>query len=277
MPPPPRKRAPRALQAVPDIPETKPVKVTRRTIDPASRADPAKFKESASAPLGKNKRHDLEQSKYYSGPDMAPGRRLPYLPTPDQVPPKPDEEPEMEYPGVPASRDGHPEWQLFTTFNAEGQAVNREWRVRWVPDDRHRCKARAIGKDNKWQGNRCVQKTIPGGRVCRFHGGSLPNVKKAAQAVLARAALPAAERLVHMALKQRDVSDADRLKALIQILDRAGVEGRQTITVELKPWQEALKSVYSNGVEGAGPIDGELVEGVDYELDEEDSEDGYGQ
>jgi hypothetical protein len=101
-------------------------------------------------------------------------------------------------------------------------------------------------------------------------------VKKAAQAALAVAALPAAEKLIHIALTKRDVSDSDRIKALIQILDRAGVEGKQTVTVELALWQQTLQTVYANNLaEDGEEIPGrELVEGVDYVLDdEEDSND----
>jgi hypothetical protein len=255
---PPRKRAPakRALRAVPD-PEPQ--------------------------PLGRNKAHaERQKTTYPLGPDMPPGLPLSHLPAGTVVPPKPKTEPKAEYPGSPARRDGHPEWQLYTTFSDENPvlAVSREWRVRWVPPDERRCQARGVGKSNHWQGNRCVLLAIKGAKVCRFHGGNLPNVKKAAQTALAIAALPAAEKLIHIALKKGGVSDADRIKAIIQILDRAGVSGQQTVTVELSLWQKTLQSVYANNLAEEGEeIPGrELVEGEDYEVpDDEELEYGDGE
>ena len=253
MPPQPRKRATRALKAVPD---------------------PEPY------PLGKNKAHIERQQGHPLGPDMPPGLPLAHLPEGTVVPPKPTTEPEMAFPGTGHHRQGHPEWQLWTDFGEDGQtAINREWRVRWVPPEERRCIARGVGKTNNWQGNRCTQRALRGAKVCRFHGGNLPNVKKAAQAALATAALPAAEKLIHIALRKGGVSDSDRIKAIIQILDRAGVEGKQTVTVELALWQQTLQSVYANNLAEEGEeIPGrELVEGVDYEIDEEDLEDGDGE
>lgn len=254
MPGQPRKRGPRALKAV-----------------------PPPFAESAESPLGKNKAHQERQRGYPLGPDMPPGLPLAHLPEGTVVPPKPKTEPKMDYPGTPARRDGHGEWQLYTTFDEVDpmKVLSREWRVRWVPPDERRCQARGVGKTNPWQGNRCTIAALKGARVCRYHGGNLPNVKKAAQTALAMAALPAAERLIHIALRKRDVSDADRLKAIIQILDRAGVEGKQTVTLELAPWQATLQSIYANNLatEGEETPGRELVEGVDYVLEESDDDD----
>jgi len=253
---PPRKRA---LKAVPDPPEEiKPYK------------------------LGKNKAHYAAQQEHHLGPDMPPGLYKDYLPTEAEIPPKPRTEPQMAFPGPGHSRKGNPEWQLYTTFDPGDpfKAISREWRVRWVPQDDRRCVARGIGKTSAWQGNRCTQMKIKGANVCRFHGGALPNVKKAAQARLAMAALPAAEELINIALKKKGVSDADRIKAIIQILDRAGVEGKQTIQVELSLWQRTLQSVYAHNLAAEGEeLPGrELEEGVDYVLeDDEEADDGSGE
>lgn len=257
MPPAPRKRAPRALKVV-----------------------PPPFAEEEPYPLGKNKAHQERQKGHPLGPDMPSGLPLAHLPEGTKVPPKPKDQPEMAFPGVGYHRGGNPEWQLWTEFGPDGQtAVHREWRVRWVPPEERRCTARGVGKTNNWQGNRCTQRALKGARVCRFHGGNLPNVKKAAQTALAIAALPAAEKLIHIALKKNGVSDADRIKAIIQILDRAGVEGKQTVTVELALWQQTLQTVYANNLAEEGEeIPGrELVEGVDYVLDDEEDSDGDGE
>lgn len=271
--PPPRKRAAKPLKAVPDLESKAPNGQGKGELSSVKKW------QAAGRPLGKNKAQALAQTVYNSGPDMPPGKYLSWLPTPEEVPPKPTTEPEMEY--TAGHRDGHPEWQLHTYMlpsprdlekAGEPWVSHRVWEVRWVPPDERRCQSRSIGKFSEWQGNRCVALAIKGGKVCNMHGGKLANVKKAAQATLARAALPAAERLVNIALTKRGVSDADRIKAIVQILDRAGVEGRTTVELEIKPWQAVLEGIYAK--QTGKPLSDEEVEGVDYELlDEEDEED----
>jgi hypothetical protein len=268
--PTPRKRAP--LRAVPD-PKLEGKQPSGNGKGAASSV--AKFKASGRK-VGKNRQNIMDQQVLNSGPDMPPGKALSWLPKPEEVPPKPTTKPEMEWPGPPHFHAGHPEWQLYSEMAADAKerdargepyVLFREWRIRWVPPDGYRCKARSIGKYAAWMGNRCTMKAIRGGTVCTTHGGKLGTVRKAAQATLARAALPAAEQLVHIALTKRGVADTDRIKALVQILDRAGVAGRQTIELEVRPWQEVLERVYTD-VTGQ-PVDAEEVEGLDYELEEE--------
>jgi hypothetical protein len=109
---------------------------------------------------------------------------------------------------------------------------------------------------------------VQGGRVCIKHGGALPEVKKNAQRTLAMAALPAAERLVHIALFKRNVLDKDRIKALVEVLNRAGVEGKTTVEIEVKPYQEILGMV--DAMANTEPAALELTEGVDFEVSDED-------
>lgn len=143
---------------------------------------------------------------------------------------------------------------------------------RWVPREEIRCRAIARGRDNPWRGNRCARAAIKGGTVCRIHGGNLPGVKKAAQRRLAMAALPASQKLVWIALHKKGVADKDRIRALIEILDRAGVSGKTTIEVEVKPWEKVLRSIYA-GMEGSGEEDVvDLEEGEDYEIMDIDEE-----
>lgn len=145
------------------------------------------------------------------------------------------------------------------------------WRP--IPPDDRRCRAIIRSVLSPWRGNQCNGYAIHGGSVCSMHGGRLPNVKKAAQRRLAMAALPATERLIYMALRKKDMSDSDRLKALAMILDRAGIEGKSTVEIEIKPWQEALQTLFTRlegeGGEGAPALTGsvtELEEGVDYDV-----------
>jgi hypothetical protein len=267
---PPRKRA---LASVPALEPETPKRVSRKAV----RQLPP---DEQPVPLGKNKRHQEEQKLHNSGPDLPPGLALSWLPKPEEVPPKPKTEPKMDWPGTGHARAGGPEWQLYTEFDKStdelGVPLYREWRERWVPPTERRCIARATGRTNNWQGNRCTIARIKGGKVCRFHGGALPVVKKAAQAALAMAALPAAEKLIQIALTKKGVTDADRIKAIIQILDRAGVEGKQTIEIELPLWQKTLQAIYAGSLapEGSEVPGLELEEGVDYVVeDEEEAED----
>lgn len=273
--PPPRKRA---LKAVPDSPVEVPEKPVKEKPSLRGENSPVAKWNRAGRPIGKNLAKKIAQAEFNSGPDMPPGKSLSWLPTAEEVPPKPKEPPQMEYPGIGYVRIGNPEWQLYSEIApdardlaAEGKPwiLWREWRVRWVPPEEKRCQARSIGKFSEYMGNRCTMKSIRGGRVCISHGGKLATVKKAAQAALAVAALPAAEKLIHIALTKRGVADSDRIKAIVQILDRAGVEGKQTIEIEVAPWQKVLERVYA--AETGSVIDAEEVEGLDYELDDDRS------
>lgn len=69
-------------------------------------------------------------------------------------------------------------------------------------------------------GRRCGNAAIPGGRVCRFHGGASPQVQRSARMRLMEEVLPSIERLA----KERDTAKrpADRIRASAMILDRAG-------------------------------------------------------
>ena len=169
----------------------------------------------------------------------------------------------------PAALNG--EWELQTCTAEDGTITHVKRRV---PIEANRCIALIKGRENPWRGNRCTKVHIRGARVCKVHGGSLPNVKKAAARRLAMAADPAAAELIRIALHKRGVNDADRIKALLAILDRAGIAGKSTIEIELKPWQEILQKVYGS-MDGSGDIvDAELVEDEDYVIpDEEDEED----
>lgn len=146
-----------------------------------------------------------------------------------------------------------------------------EIRKRPIPyPEERRC--RAIVKRGQWSGNRCCAWAIRGGVVCRAHGGNMPSVKKAAQRRLAMAADPAAAKLIHIALNKPGVEDRDRIKALLAILDRAGIGGNVTIELEVKPWQDVLRRIAGRSASAEGGVL-ELEEGVDYTVDDEDEVD----
>ena len=79
-------------------------------------------------------------------------------------------------------------------------------------------------------GERCKQPPVPGATVCRFHGGSAPQVRKRAALRLMELIDPAIATLAREMVNATDSSD--RQRAANSILDRAGVPRKQSISVE---------------------------------------------
>jgi hypothetical protein len=97
-------------------------------------------------------------------------------------------------------------------------------------------RCRAPVKNGDHAGERCKKLAILGGLVCRSHGAQLPSVQEAA----ARAVEDARMRLllgvddavsVLELLMNEAQSEAVRLRASIEILDRAGIRGG----IEIRP------------------------------------------
>lgn len=212
-----------------------------------------------------------ERVLHQLGPDMMPGRRTESMPEADQIPPKPKRV--VRATDAAERTGGWPKWPIVLEWALyhDIEAGTVKWAGRWVPEDERRCVARCIGATNPWHGNRCASLRVRGMRVCKTHGGKLPNIIKGARTTLAIASWPAAEQLVHIALRKKGVSDGDRIKAIREILDRSGVESRATVELEVKPWQKVLQNVYRDGLLDS-TVDGaedDEVEGEDYEVDEE--------
>lgn len=108
-----------------------------------------------------------------------------------------------------------------------------------------KCKA-----TSRTTGKQCGQRPIPGGTVCRFHGGAAPQVKaRALQRIL-----DAADRLAGVALSiafDKKAKPSDRLAVVRDFLDRAGlkpvekkehlVKSPKDMTVEeLREWANDL-------------------------------------
>lgn len=83
-------------------------------------------------------------------------------------------------------------------------------------EPKRRCTARKRGTDQ-----RCGQPPIPGGTVCRFHGGNAPQVRRSAQGRLAELVMPAIGTLAREMVKAE--KSADKQRAANSILDRAGI------------------------------------------------------
>src|ERR1017187_5281433 len=78
------------------------------------------------------------------------------------------------------------------------------------------------------KGNRCAQPAIPGGNVCRYHGGSAPQVKKSAALRLAMLVDPAIGVLAAN-MKDRKKNPAVAQRAAEDVLDRAVGKTPETI------------------------------------------------
>jgi len=107
-------------------------------------------------------------------------------------------------------------------------------------------------------GERCKQPAIPGSNVCRFHGGSAPQVQEKAQ-----------ERLDRMADEvTADVQDT--LQDLIDLYETASPEDKPAIHREIRQAWTAILDRAGHGPsetrevtgEGGGPVEIEFNETV---------------
>lgn len=132
---------------------------------------------------------------------------------------------------------------LFWPEHPEG-----EWPGQPTPTDPARRCVR-IKKD----GNRCRRPAIPGGTVCRSHGGLAPQIAAAARARLEKMSNRMAEELLQIALD--DAFDGDprhrtvRLAAINSALDRAGIKPPEKIEVGAeKPFETMLGKALVRGI-----------------------------
>lgn len=89
---------------------------------------------------------------------------------------------------------------------------------------------KATCKATNRQGRRCGKSPIPGGVVCRMHGGAAPQVQEAAKERLRRLAHGPALDAMEWLITQRDFPSA-AYSASRDVLDR--IEGRPTETVDM--------------------------------------------
>ncbi len=86
---------------------------------------------------------------------------------------------------------------------------------------------------------RCRRVAINGGTVCRSHGGAAPQVRAAAQRRLADLVDPAIRELQRV-LDDDDADHRDRLRAVAEVLDRAGHPRGATVDVTVEQLAEQL-------------------------------------
>jgi hypothetical protein len=106
----------------------------------------------------------------------------------------------------------------------------------WAEKTDHiRCKA------HRKNGNQCLRPALRGTTVCFRHGGAAPQVKSAARARLENAADRMARTLLGIADSAE--SEAVKLAAVKDALDRAGLGAKSEVTVELKPWERLMGDI----------------------------------
>lgn len=81
------------------------------------------------------------------------------------------------------------------------------------------------------RGLKCKAQAMLGGRVCRVHGGSAPQVMAAAARRILLAADPAAARLIAIALSKK-TEHKDAITAIKDLLNRAGIRPQAETAVD---------------------------------------------
>lgn len=110
-------------------------------------------------------------------------------------------------------------------------------------------------------GERCRREAIPGGTVCKQHGGAAPHVQAVAAARIGNAADQMAALLIEWA-NDPDVEVRERAKIAQDLLDRAGLNATEKHIVgvgPIDPVEALFKTILNdpNGLAPAQPILGE--------------------
>lgn len=88
----------------------------------------------------------------------------------------------------------------------------------------------------------CEKYAVKGTHICNAHGASIPVVKKKAETLLAECRDRLMHELLQLALDER-VDTVHRLAAMKWGLERSGFQAGVTVSLGVKPWQEALTAI----------------------------------
>ena len=114
------------------------------------------------------------------------------------------------------------------------------WNANLARFENQRCTA------HRKNGQQCRKFAIFGTNVCRVHGEAAKQVKAKAQRRIAMAADSMAREVIGI-VKDKNISEAVRVTAIRDALDRAGVSAKTAIDVEVavKPWEEIYTKITS--------------------------------
>ena len=107
----------------------------------------------------------------------------------------------------------------------------------------------------------CELPRMKGQEVCQKHGGLAPQAQKAAKLRLLAATEPLIAALLRIGLNET-LSPADRTRAIVAALDRAGFRSGMEINVAVPGWQKVLRDMFGDDEDDDSPdrtIDGELA------------------
>lgn len=128
-------------------------------------------------------------------------------------------------------------------------------------------------------GSPCGNRPMMGTTVCRMHGGAAPQVRRRAEQRILEASDKAAYTLVQL-MQDPNTSDAIKLAAARDLLDRASLTGKQelSVAVRVSKWDEVSGDILmdvDNLPEIEGVVDAEVVEddeAIEAEIVERDRE-----
>ncbi|WP_139344488.1 hypothetical protein [Rathayibacter sp. VKM Ac-2630] len=127
-------------------------------------------------------------------------------------------------------------------------------------------------RSKKRNGEPCSKKAIKGGVVCRSHGGHLPVVKAKAQQRMQELVLPALAEL-GVILLDPTTATPDRLRAIALLLDRTGHGPKSEVSIEAKPYERIMSTIYRQVPEGM--VVDTYEQGRPVEVEDEDDPDGF--
>lgn len=179
--------------------------------------------------------------------------------SPEPLPPTADDLAAMMVPGADWDRDGfHPTMaRPFPSMQCVG-----------------------VVRSGPRSGQRCANRAVYGATVCLSHGAQLPVVRQKAERIVEAARLAlvgsagdAVDWIID--LGQNSTSDAVRLKAATEILDRSGVRGGYEVDVQVEQRQDPAE-VLRERIQTLRKrtIEGELVERAALEATTEAEPDG---
>jgi hypothetical protein len=104
---------------------------------------------------------------------------------------------------------------------------------------KHRNENRCVA--HRKNGDECLKAAIRGANVCRFHGGAAGHVRRKARERIELAADRMARELLGLATGAE--SEAVKLNAIRDALDRGGLGAKAEVSLELKPWEQLMGDI----------------------------------